>query len=121
MRQLSLILAVALSSVVWDVPSAGADTRAPSAQIFVLECGGASVTFVSPNEPAQAGQVVSTTGVGVLQRVVFSGSSGETVLFEQPSFQAHKTSALTDCTLAVPGGTVTFVVLATPQGRQRDS
>jgi hypothetical protein len=48
MRQLSLILAVALSSVVWDVPSAGADTRAPSAQIFVLECGGASVTFVSP-------------------------------------------------------------------------
>jgi hypothetical protein len=89
-----------------------ADTRAPSTQTFVLECGSATVTVVSPVESARAAQIVGTTGVGVLQQVTFSGS----VLFEQPSFRALKPSALTSCTTAVPGGTLSMVVLVTPQG-----
>ena len=112
MKQLFLIVTFCVAAF----GTARADTRAPSAQMFVLECGGATVTFVSPTEPARAAQVLGTTGVGVLQRVVFSDESGETVLFEQPSFDALKPSALKACTLSVSEGTFTFVVLLTPQG-----
>lgn len=114
MRQLALAVALC-------VAGAGiltADNRAPNRQTFVLECGGATVTFVSPVEPARAAQIVGTTGVGVLQQVLFSDASGATVLFEQPSFKALRSSALTTCTVAVPEGTVTFTVLVTPQGNQ---
>jgi hypothetical protein len=92
-----------------------ADTRGPSAQTFVLECGGETVTVVSPVEPAAAAQVVGTTGVGVLLQVA---ASDGTVLFEQPSFQAHNSSpvtALTICTVPLNQDTITLVVLMTPQ------
>jgi hypothetical protein len=115
MRKLFLTATVCLTGVVWSSGTASGDTLAPSVQTFVVNCGGAAVTFVSPVEPARAAQVVGTTGVGVLQQVVFSDGSGGIVVFEQPSFQALKSSALTTCTLPVPGGTLTLVVLVTPQ------
>ena len=113
MRQL------ALAVVALGVAGAGtlaADNRAPNRQTFVLECSGATVTFVSPVERASAAQIAGATGVGVLQQVVFSDASGSTVLFEQPSFTALRSSALTTCTVAVPEGTLTLTVLVTPQG-----
>jgi hypothetical protein len=76
-------------------------------QTFTLECGGNTVTVVSPTDAARAAQIVGATGVGVLQRVLFEG----TVLFEQPSFQALKDSAFTTCTQ----DGLTVVVLMTPQ------
>ena len=91
------------------------DTNAPNRQTFTMTCGGATVTVVSPVEPARAAQVVGTTGVGILQRVTMGGA----VLFEQPSFQAHDPAALTTCTFPVPGGELTFDVLTTPQSGRR--
>ena len=89
------------------------DTGAPSRQTFVLDCGGLTITVVSPIEPAAAAQVVGTTGVGVLLRVALSDG---TVLFEQPSFQAHKASAITVCTSSFGTETLTLAVMMTPQG-----
>jgi hypothetical protein len=111
MKRLLVNVTAAIIGAVGLSGTALADTRSPHAQTFVLSCGGASVTFVSPVEQARAAQIVGTTGAGILQRVVFSG----TVLFEQPSFQALKPSALTTCTQPVPGGEVTLIVLVTPQ------
>ena len=116
MRQILGFLAFCAAAMVWNVASAQADTHAPSTQTFTLVCGSAIVTVVSPTEAARAGQIVGATGVGILQRVLFADSPGETVLFEQPSAQALKASALTSCTQAVPGGVLTVVVLTTPQG-----
>jgi hypothetical protein len=92
-----------------------ADTNAPSVQTIVLQCGSATVTFVSPIFQARAAQVVGTTGVGVLQRVVITDSSGTTVVFEQPSFSKLAPAKLTTCTDAFPGGTATLTLLMTPQ------
>jgi hypothetical protein len=109
----TLVLVVAMG--LFSGGLATADTNAPSAQTFVLSCGGATVTFVSPTFQAKAAQIVGTTGVGVLQRVVVTDSSGTTVLFEQPSFSKLAAAKLTTCMDAIPGGTVTLIVLTTPQ------
>jgi|SRR5688572_31462295 len=95
--------------------SAAADTHAPTAQTFVLNCSGSTVTFVSPTFQARAAQIVGTTGVGVLQRVVVTDSSGTTILFEQPSFSNLAPAKLTTCIDAIPGATVMLTLLATPQ------
>ena len=111
MRKLLGLSAFIAAGVMWNAGSATADTHAPSVQTFTLECGGTTVTVVSPIEAARAAQVVGATGVGVLQRVLF----GDTVLFEQPSFGALKNSALTTCTQ----GELTVVVLITPQSASK--
>jgi hypothetical protein len=114
MRALTtLVLVVAVS--IFSGGPAKADTNAPSTQTFVLDCAETTVTFVSPTFHAAAAQIVGTTGVGVLLRVVLTDSSGTTVLFEQPSFSRQTPSKLTTCTQAIPGGTVTFTLLATPR------
>lgn len=97
-----------------STPLAG-DTNAPNRQTFTINCGGATITIVSPVESARAAQIVGTTGAGILQRVTFAGA----VLFEQPSFQAHDPAALTTCTFPVPGGELTFDVLFTPQAGRK--
>ncbi len=115
MRGMFLTALICLAAIGWTAGTASGDTSAPNRQTSVLNCGGATVTFVSPVEPARAAQIVGITGVGVLQRLVFGGS----VLFEQPSFHALDPSALTTCTFSIPGGELTFVVLVTPQGGRR--
>jgi hypothetical protein len=107
MRQILGLLTFCAAIVPWSTASIRADTHAPGVQPFTIECGGSTITLVSPNEPARAAQIVGTTGVAVLQQVLFEG----VVLFEQPSFQALKDSAVTTCTQ----GPVTVVVLMTPQ------
>ena len=109
MRQVLGFLTVCAAIVPWSTASIRADTRAPSLQTFTLECGGSTITVVSPTEAARAAQIVSATGVGVLQQVLFEG----VVLFEQPSFQALKDSAVATCTQ----DTLTVVVLMTPQAK----
>jgi hypothetical protein len=109
----TLVLVVAIG--LFSGGLATADTNAPSTQTIVLNCGGTTVTFVSPTFQAKAAQIVGTTGTGVLQRVVVTDSSGTTVLFEQPSFSKLEAEKLTTCTDAIPGATVTLILLATPQ------
>ena len=109
----TLVLVVALGLLTGG--AATADTNAPSAQTFVLKCAGVTVTFVSPTFQARAAQVVGTTGVGVLQRVVLTDASGSAVLFEQPSFSRLSPEKLTTCTDSIPGGTVSLTLLTTPQ------
>src|SRR6185503_11964288 len=104
----TLVLVVAVG--LFSGGSAMADTHAPSAQTFVLNCAGATVTFVSPTFQAKAAQIVGTTGVGVLLRVVLTDSSGSTVLFEQPSFSKLAPAKLTTCTDSIPGATVTLTL-----------
>jgi hypothetical protein len=48
-------------------------------------------------------------------RVVLTDSTGTTVLYELPSFSKIKSTKLTTCTQAIPGGAVTLIVLGTPQ------
>jgi hypothetical protein len=115
MRGVLLTALLCLSAIGWTAGTASGDTSAPNRQTFTVNCGGATITFVSAVEPARAAQIVGITGVGVLQRVVFGGS----ILFEQPSFRALDPSALTTCTFPVPGGELTFVVLVTPQAGRR--
>ena len=110
MRQVLGFLAVCAAIVPWSTASIRADTHAPSRQTITLECGGSTITVVSPTERAEAAQIVGTTGVGVLQQVTFEG----VVLFEQPSFQALKDSALTTCTQDA----LTVVVFMTPQANR---
>jgi hypothetical protein len=107
MRQVLGFLAVCAAIVPWSAASLRADTHAPNRQTFTLQCGGSTITVVSPIEAARAAQIVDATGVGVLQQVTFEG----VVLFEQPSFQAHENSALTTCTQDA----LTVVVFMTPQ------
>jgi hypothetical protein len=109
MRQVLGSLAVCAALVPWSSASIKADTNAPNRQTFTLQCGGSTITVVSPVEAARAAQIVDATGVGVLQQVMFEG----VVLFEQPSLQAHKGSALTTCTQDA----LTVVVLMTPQAK----
>jgi hypothetical protein len=56
-----------LAGQIWSSGTVAADTRAPSAQTFVLECGGETITVVSPSVPAaadcQSRGIVSLEGV----------------------------------------------------------
>jgi len=114
MRQLYVAVTLCLAGVVGNSGTVAGDTRAPNAQTFEVHCGGSTLTIVSPVFSAKAGQVVGTTGAAVLQ---YAALSDGTVLFEHPSFNAHKPSALTTCTLPFPEGTITVVFLMTPQGQ----
>lgn len=116
MKKFFVVFTLSLAGVAWGFGTAAGDTRAPSTQNFVMECGGATINIVSPTFSALAAQIVGSTGTAVLQRAVLSDG---TVLFEQPSFQAHKADALTTCTQAFLGETVTVTVLMTPQGNDR--
>ncbi len=111
------LIAFSLAGVLASSASLLGDTRAPSTQTFVINCGGATVTIVSPVFAALAAQVVGSTGTAILQQVVLSDG---TVIFEHPSFSALKSSALTSCTVALPEGTVTLLVLMTPQRNKTD-
>jgi hypothetical protein len=71
MKKLFPLVPLCVAVMMWSAGEAGGDTRAPSTQTFVLDCGGTTVTVVSPVFSARAGQVVGTTGVGILQQVVF--------------------------------------------------
>jgi hypothetical protein len=117
MRRFTVAVMLSLAGAIWGSGAVSADTRAPSTQTFVIECGGMTVTVVSPVFSARAAQVVGTTGVAILQQVVLYDDFGVTVLFEQPSVRALRASALTTCTLATPEGTLVLTVLMTPQGR----
>jgi hypothetical protein len=117
MRQLVFVVTFVILSVLSGSETAVGDTKAPSTQTFTMECGGATVTIVSPTFSARAAQVVGSTGAAVLQRAVLSDG---TVLFEQPGFQAHEPSALTTCTLVLGEDMLTVTVLMTPQ-RQHNS
>lgn len=112
MRQLVVVGALFIVGVFSHSETVVADTKAPSTQRFSMTCGGVTVTIVSPTFSARAGQVVGATGVGVLQRVTLADG---TVLFEQPSFEAHDASALATCTSVFGEDTLTFNVLMTPQ------
>ena len=107
MKRTRLLVVSAVAALATSAP-AMADTNAPSAQTFVLNCGGTTITFVSPTFAARAAQIVGTTGTAILVRVVDSAGN---VLFEQPSFKALRPSALTTCTL----DGIAFIVLVTPQ------
>jgi hypothetical protein len=107
MRTVLGFLTFCAAVVPWSTATIRADTHAPSVQTFTLDCGGHTITVTSPIEAARAAQVVATTGVSVLQQVRFEG----VVLFEQPSFQALKDSAMTTCSQ----DGLTVVVLMTPQ------
>jgi xanthine/CO dehydrogenase XdhC/CoxF family maturation factor len=85
---------------------ARADTGAPTAQTFVLNCNGQVVTFVSPVEAALAAQVTESTSVGILLRLTFDGE----VLFELPASRRLPVGLVTTCT----DGPFTFTVLITP-------
>ena len=115
MKRIVPVLTLCVAALGWGSGFAAGDTKGPSTQTLVLECGGATVTVVSPVESARAAQVVGSTGVGVLQQVTLSDG---TVLFEQPSFEAHDPASLTTCTVAVPGDTLTLKVFMTPQGKR---
>lgn len=110
MKRFCVVVTICIGVASWSLGSVSADTRAPNAQRFTLECGGATVMVVSPVEAARAAQILGTTGVSILQQVTFSG----TVLFEQPSFRALSPSALTTCTT----GPLTVIVLNTPQSQR---
>lgn len=114
MRRRFTTAAFCMAAVGWFSGMAAADSKAPNRQTFTVSCGGATVTFVSPVEPARAAQIVGTTGVGILQQVSIGGA----VLFEQPSLQALDSSRLTTCTFPTPDGDLTFIVLTTPQAGQ---
>lgn len=113
MRKVGVAVAFCLAVAVWTATTVVADTRGPNTDTFVLDCGGATFTIVTPHV-GRAGQIVGTTGVVVFQQVVITDASGETVLFEQGSFTALDPSVLTTCTTPIPGGTFTFVVMITP-------
>ena len=114
MKQIVAVLTLSVAALAWGSGFAAGDTRAPSTQTQVLQCGGATVTIVSPVWSARAAQVVGSTGVGVLQQVALSDG---TVLFEQPSYGAHDPASLTTCTVAFLGETLTLKVFMTPQGK----
>jgi hypothetical protein len=116
MKNGALVLGLCLV-LVGSMRTAEADTHAPTTATVVLQCGGETVTFVSPTSSAEAGQVVGSTGVGVLQLVLFVDGSGSTVVFEHPGFHAHKPSKLTTCTETLPEGTLIFVFLQAPLQR----
>jgi hypothetical protein len=109
MRRL-LTSAVAATAVVLGAISgtALADTHAPSAEAFVLNCGGTQTTFVSPVGPAEAAQITGKTGVGILEQVL--SPSGD-VVFQHQSFSALNPDKLTTCT---DEAGFTYLVLVTP-------
>jgi hypothetical protein len=86
-----------------------ADTGAPSAQTFVLDCNGQTITFISPVEHALAAQAVGSTTVGILLRLTF----GSDVLFALPASQHLPAGIIKTCT----DGPLTFTLLLTPARR----
>lgn len=93
---------------------AAADTHAPSAQTIPIDCGGTTLTVVSPTMPSKVGQLVGSTGTAVLRRETFTdAATGEvTVIADVPGRGPQ--GALTECTADVPGGTITLTLLFTP-------
>src|SRR5919202_6897793 len=90
-RCLGALVAAAVAAL--SVSSAAlADTHAPSAEAFVLNCGGTQTTFVSPVGPAEAAQITGKTGVGILEQVL--SPSGD-VVFQHQSFSALNPDKLT--------------------------
>ena len=90
-------------------PVVRADTGAPTAQTFVLDCNGQTVTFVSPVEHALAAQVTGSNSVGILLRLTFENQ----VLFELPASRRLPAGLITTCT----DGPLTFTLLLTPPRR----
>jgi hypothetical protein len=105
--RLHLFVAVTVASILLlSTAPAKADTHAPTTQTFTLQCGGQTVTVVSPTEHALAGQVIGATGVGILLRVTLEG----TVLFESPAVTHVPGGSTKTCTT----GPLTLTVLMTP-------
>jgi len=73
---------------------ARADTHARNAQVFSFDCGGLTLTGISPNNNAKAGQFLESTDVGVAFQITFGGE----VVYQSPAFEGLPDGLLSTCT-----------------------
>jgi hypothetical protein len=88
------LFATSILLLALGVLPARADTHAPNPQIFSFDCGGLTLTGISPNNNAKAGQFLESTDVGVAFLITFGGE----VVYESPAYAGLPDGLLSVCT-----------------------